>query len=116
MRAFLVALGLSLASLSAFAQTYVLTQPGAPTSAGTGQMSLAVTTATLLSLPIGTRAAQVTVESASVRCRDDGTAPTSSTGVLYQAGTVITEWLPALANFQCIQVSGTATLDVAYYK
>ena len=101
---------------AAHAQTQSLTLPGAATSAGTGQMGLTVATATSLTIPAGTKAAQITVEGESVRCRDDGVAPTASTGVLYPVATVLVEWMPALAGLQCIQTTATATLDVAYYR
>ena len=89
---------------------------GASTSVPGAQMGLGVVTATALTVPATATTAQIVVEGQSVRCRDDGTAPTASVGTLYGVGTIIVEAKPALSALQCIQTAATATLDVGYYK
>ena len=84
-------------------------------SAGAGQYGLAVGTNTGLTVPAGATMAQITVEGANVRYRDDGGNPTSSVGMLvYQT----TSWLYSgpLVALLFTKVSGSPTLDVSYYK
>jgi hypothetical protein len=54
------------------------------------------------------------VSGASVRYRDDGTAPTTSTGVSYPVSTVPYLYEGSIANIQFIGTG--ATLDVLFYK
>ena len=56
----------------------IVKQSGQFVSAGAGQMALAVTTATTLTVPAGSVIAQICVEGATVRYRDDGTNPTTT--------------------------------------
>ena len=57
----------------------------------------------------------ITVETANVRWRDDGTAPTASVGQLLQAGQ--NYFYPGtLTAIQFIAVSGSPVLDLSYYK
>jgi hypothetical protein len=55
------------------------------------------------------------VETADVRWRDDGTAPTSSAGTLLKAGEIL-EYDGALHRIQFIRVSSDASVSAAYYQ
>ena len=71
-----------------------------------------------LTVPKGSKFAALSVETQSVRFRDDGTAPTSSTGVILTT-TGEQPWIYAseegLSALQFIATTGTAMLNVAYY-
>ena len=84
-------------------------------SAGPSQMGLAVASATGLSAPGGATIAQICVENAGVRYRDDGAAPTASVGIPAAAGSCFSYSGP-LSVIQFIAQSGSPTLDVSYYK
>ena len=94
----------------------VSTKPGTLASAGAGQFALSVgATAVALTVPAGAVNAQITVSGANIRYRDDGTDPTATVGMpVYQASA----WLYSgpLGAIKFIAQSGTATLDVLYYK
>jgi hypothetical protein len=78
-------------------------------------------TAKFTSVPTGAKVMAIVVETASVRWTDDGTAPTSSYGML-----MTTTLMPMtggasiysgdLATIQFIAVSGSPVIDVAFYK
>lgn len=93
------------------------------------QNALSVTTATAVALTLPGAAntrikpthAIINVVGASVRWRSDGTAPDATTGVLVPAGANI-EFMDGTINYQniierlqFIGVSGTATLEVAFF-
>lgn len=83
-----------------------------------GYQQITPTTATKLTIPTGI-CSQVTaiifsVTGATVRYRDDGTAPTASTGVQYPASSVPYLYEGSIANIQFIGAG--ATLDVLFYK
>lgn len=80
-----------------------------------GQYGLTVVSSTSLTVPTGATVAIITVEGQSVRYRDDGTAPTASTGMLLAAGTTLI-YTGTLASLEFIQTTATATIDVAYYR
>ena len=84
-------------------------------SAGASQMALSVTTNTTLTVPAGATLAQICVETAGVRYRDDGTAATPSTGIPVASGACFSYSGP-LAALSFTAQSGSPTLDVAYYK
>lgn len=90
------------------------TKPGALTPLGYQQI-VGPAAATTLTVPAGATIAEVTVEGASVRWRDDGTAPTVSVGMPLAIGTFIT-FTTTLSALQFIQTAATATLDISYYK
>lgn len=58
---------------------------------------------------------RVMTETAAVRYRDDNVAPTASVGFPI-AVAVQFDYLGAVNNIQFIQQTGTATLNVLYYK
>ena len=84
-------------------------------SAGAAQMGLSVASATGLTTPSGATIAQICVENANVRYRDDGTAPTASSGMPVAAGACFAYSGP-LSVVQFIAQSGSPILDVSYYK
>jgi hypothetical protein len=89
-------------------------------SAGASQFISAatLTSTTSLTVPSGTTIAQICVETAGVRYRDDGVAPTASVGI----PVVATSSTPAcfqyagpLSAIQFIALSGSPTMNVSYY-
>lgn len=89
--------------------------PYALTSAGTAQFGLSVTTNTTLTVPGGTKIAQISVETASVRWTDDGTSASTTVGHLAPAGTAF-QYAGPLASMKFTAVSGSPTINVSYYK
>jgi hypothetical protein len=83
-------------------------------SAGIGQYALTVATATNLTPPTGATIAQICVETAPVRYRDDGIAPTASVGIPLAAGWC-GPYAGPLSAIQFIAQSGSPTIDVSYY-
>lgn len=93
------------------------------------QNALSATTATAVSLTIPSSSgtlvwpthAIIQIVGASVRWRADGTAPTASSGILVPAGANIEfmdlsgNFESLIKNFQAIGVSGTATIEVAFF-
>jgi hypothetical protein len=84
-------------------------------SAGASQMALAVGVNTTLTVPSGATLAEICVEGASVRYRDDGSPATSSLGVPVSPG-VCFPYSGPLANLSFSAQSGSPTIDVSYYK
>jgi hypothetical protein len=83
-------------------------------SAGIGQYALTVATATNLTPPTGATIAQICVETAPVRYRDDGIAPTASVGIPLAAGWC-GPYAGPLSAIQFIAQSGSPTIGVFYY-
>lgn len=88
-----------------------------------GYQQLLPTTATALSLtvPPGSRTALITVSVAAIRYRDDGTAPTSSTGFPLApiSATVPSDpfaYQGTLTAIQVIAQASGAIVDVLYYS
>lgn len=65
-------------------------------------------------IPAKAAAIIVIDETANTRWRDDGTAPTTSTGMLFASGTVLT-YMGDLTNIQFVAVSGSPVLDISFY-
>lgn len=84
-------------------------------SAGTGQYALSVNSATSLTVPTGAYIAEICAESQAVRYRDDGSAPTASTGIPVASGTCF-QYSGPLSAVQFIAQTSGATIDVSYYK
>ena len=89
------------------------------------QNALSATTGTAVALTLPARPypthAIIQVNTNSVRWRADGTAPTSSAGILVAAGSNI-EFMDGALNYasiieriKLIGISGTATLEVAFF-
>ena len=68
-----------------------------------------------LTVPATATFATISVTGAAVRYRDDGTAPTTSLGVTWGAGSTQTYAGP-LSAIKFIQLAAGATIDVLYYK
>jgi hypothetical protein len=83
-----------------------------------GNQSLTIsTTSTALTVPGTATHALISVDAGDVRFWEDGTAPTSTTGILLVAGSVIE--LTVSANTKFIKASGSpadASLNVSYRK
>lgn len=115
---FWLALALALAPMAALASEVVVPGPMVPV----GYCQLTATgTAALVStcsggIPIGASVAYLTVETANLRWRDDGTAPTASVGMLIVAAAAPFLYQGDLTKLQIIAVSGSPVLDVAFYK
>lgn len=108
------AVSLAFAALPALAQqaAYVYTPLVA-------SQFLSVTSASAVSLtvPTAARIAEICNETANARYRDDGTAPTTSTGMLIAAGAgVCFQYSGSLTAIQFIAVNTPTTLDVSYYR
>lgn len=67
-----------------------------------------------LSPPAGATVAQICVETAGVRYRDRGSAPTATIGMPVLAGTCF-QYAGPLNVVQFILISGSPTMDVFYY-
>lgn len=82
------------------------------------QYGLTVATAVALTVPAGATLAQITVEGGTVRYTSDGaTTPTASVGMgPFVVGSYLQLNISPLSNVKFIQSSGTATLDVEYFK
>jgi hypothetical protein len=74
---------------------------------------LSPTTATPLTPPAGAAVAVMTATTASVRYRDDGTAPDATHGVVIPSGVAPFYYAGDLSKIQFI--SATGVLDVLYY-
>lgn len=73
-----------------------------------------VSSATSLSVPTGALIALIQPETADVRWRDDGTAPTASVGMYLGQGATL-PFTGNLNTIQFLQVASGATLNVSYY-
>jgi hypothetical protein len=116
-RLFVVAIAIALLGVpAAEGQVIPGSKLGLPyISAGAGQMALAVGTNTTLTVPPGATLAEICVETANIRYRDDGTAATASLGIPVSAGTCFAYSGP-LASMSFTAQSGSPTIDVSYYK
>ena len=89
---------------------------GAAVSAGASQFIGSLSSAVALAPPSGATKAIITVESQSVRWRDDGVAPTASVGNLLPVGTIMFYTVLPLANMKLIETTASAAVTVSYYK
>lgn len=101
-------------------QAAVQTAPYAATPLGFGQLSAISTATALPTIPAGAVCAVVAVETNSIRFRDDGTAPTATVGQLVAVGQPLSiceiNANPGLTAVQFIPTTGSATIDVSYYR
>jgi hypothetical protein len=93
------------------AQPYVFTPLGY-------QQIASFSGAVSLTVPSGAAFAVISAETQALRYRDDGVVPTASVGqpLLVSGATQPFIYSGNLAAIQFIPVSGTATLDISYYK
>jgi hypothetical protein len=85
------------------------------TSTGATQSITLTGTATGLTIPSGTVFVVVCVETAAARFRDDGSAPSASTGIPLAVGTCAT-LSASLNQLQFIAQSGSPLLTASYYR
>lgn len=87
------------------------------TALGYQQISAAtLVAATALTVPTGANVAIISSDTANVRWRDDGTAPTASVGMQLKSTDAALEYWGPLANIQFILVTGSPVLNVSYYR
>lgn len=87
------------------------------TPLGFQQLTITSASVTTLTVPNGSRIAEICVESNSVRYRDDGVAVTSSVGMPVTASaTPCFQYSGNLVAIQFVAVSSSTTLDVSYYR
>jgi hypothetical protein len=72
--------------------------------------------ATSLAVPAGANVALISADTAPVRWRDDGAAPTTSVGMSLVNGVAPFQYSGTLANLQFIAESGSPILNVSYYR
>ena len=73
-------------------------------------------------LPGNAKGAIITVETDQIRYREDGTVPTSSEGILLNAGDILTypswagpSWKLVMEKVRFIRVTNDAALKIQYY-
>lgn len=103
------------------AGTTVLNQvSGTAGGAGTYTVSAANTTSSAAvtsgGIPPGATTALLQAETADVRFRDDGGAPTASTGAIVVHGTPPIFYTGTLSALRFIALSGSPLLDVLFYR
>lgn len=79
------------------------------------QQITSLSASTALTIPDGTSYAVVCIETAAVRWRDDGVAPTASVGQPLAIGQCIAYPAPS-PNLRFIQSASNAVLNASYYK
>jgi hypothetical protein len=80
------------------------------------QQLAANSTAQALTVPAGANCALFAVETANVRWRDDGVAPTTSAGMPIVAGAAPFFYSGTLSALQFIAESGSPLVNVSYYR
>ena len=76
---------------------------------------LALTASTALAVPPLAARALIQTEGQNVRWRDDGTAPTATTGMLLTSGSTLI-YTGELSKLRFIEVAASAKLNVAFYR
>lgn len=82
---------------------------------GYKQIAVAATAAGL-TVPAGATLAMIKAETADVRWRDDGTAPTAAVGFPLGASDPVLAYSGSLSAIQFIAQSGSPVLNVAFYR
>ena len=106
-----ILIALVLISLAPWA---VLADTVRPVPLGCYAISAFSTAQPLTTIPAGATFIQGSVETNNVRMRDDGTAPTSSVGVLYSVGNFFI--VDTLGNLSFIPTTGSATINYCAYR
>lgn len=121
--AFVVVLGAAQAS----AQTNIIAKSGPYVPIGFCQITslgsaVALVTASCAtgSVPLGATIAEICVETAGVRYRDDGVAPTTSVGIPVEPSATsplcYAYAIIPMTAVQFIAISGSPVIDVSFYK
>lgn len=84
---------------------------------GYQQLSLSSAAIATLTVPAGAQVALITVSTNAVRFRDDGSNPSTTTGVLLPVTTagLPFEYAGALAALAFSWTGANATIDISYY-
>ena len=99
----------------AMAQQQIVFANMVPTGFCQFTASTAATLATSCSgIPAKSLVAVIVDETQSTRWRDDGTAPTTSVGMLLSVGSTLT-YQGDLTKIQFVAVSGSPVMDVSFY-
>lgn len=100
------------------ASVAVVSKPNALAPLGYQQITAGtLASATSLTVPSGATIAIAQVETANVRWRDDGTAPTATVGMILTPSTqIVFSGAVELAAAQFILQAGSPILDISYYK
>lgn len=90
------------------------------TSLGTA-VALVTASCSTGSVPAGATIAEICVSTAGVRYRDDGTAPTTTTGIPATPGSTTSPncfaySIKPLSKSQWIAASGSPVMDILFYK
>lgn len=80
-----------------------------------GYQQITISGATILTPPAGALYAFITIETAPIRYRDDGVAPTATVGYPVAVGQQLV-YSGSFTTFDMIAQSGTPVADVLYYK
>lgn len=75
-----------------------------------------LSSAASLTVPAGANFALITAETAAVRWRDDGTAPTASVGMPMATSDAPLQYSGTLSALQFIAQTGSPKLNVSYYR
>jgi hypothetical protein len=70
----------------------------------------------LQAIPVGARYARISVQTAAVSWRDDGTAPTATIGMIQPAALTPFLYAGDLTAIRFILVSGSPIVNVSYYR
>lgn len=101
--------------ISGVAPIYLYSSAGPMQFLNSTQLAIAQN---LPSIPAAATVAEICVENAGIRYRDDGTPPTASVGVPVIAAAsapVCFQYAGSLSAIQFIMISGSPSIDVAYY-
>lgn len=93
----------------------VQTRSGYMEPAGYVQITSLAAAANITSIPNGATLAVIQAESQNVRYRDDGTNPTTSVGMILAAGDIL-YYTGDMSAIKFIEVTGSAKLNISYYK
>jgi hypothetical protein len=80
------------------------------------QQITSLSSAKSLTVPVGAKYCLLSVDSAPVRWRDDGTAPTATVGVEIINGQQPFEYWGTLSAIEFIAASGSPVLNVSFYS
>lgn len=81
-----------------------------------GYQQLTPTSAAALTVPTGATFALLTAEVQAIRCRDDGTNPTTSVGFLIPVGIAPFQYSGSLSLLSCINAVAGGKLNILFYR
>lgn len=83
--------------------------------AGYVQLTSLGTAVSLGTIPAGARMVLIQAQDQNVRWRDDGTDPTSSAGMVIEAGQTLV-YIGRLSSVKLIETTASAKVNVTFYK